>query len=171
MERARVLEGETADALSARLGRPICMILRANRLYSVAWLMPGREIAVPELSFCRADGFCCPAYALTRCPADAGERLRYMVGSGDCVRDIASALGVPERLVHLAAGRSGGELPAGTPLALPVIRAGEIVHVGHTDTMRSICEAHGADEASVRSLNKLWGPLLPGMRLLIGKDI
>ena len=171
MERTRVLEGETAAALSARLGRPICMILRASRLYSVAWLMPGREIAVPALSFCRTDSFCCPAYALTRCPADASERLRYTVGSGDRVRGIACALGMPERLFYLAAGRAAGELPSGTQLALPIIAAGEIVHVGHTDTMRSLCAAHGADEASVRSLNKLWGPLLPGMRLLIGKDV
>jgi len=59
-----VREGEGLDALSARLGVPGCMLLRANRLFSPAWLMPGRMIRVPEGGFCRGDDFPCPVEAL-----------------------------------------------------------------------------------------------------------
>lgn len=59
-----VREGEGLDALSARLHVPGCMLLRANRLYSPAWLLPGRVIRVPEGDFCRRDDFPCPAEAL-----------------------------------------------------------------------------------------------------------
>ena len=59
-------EGEGLDALSARLGVPGCMLLRANRLFSTAWLLPGRVIRVPEGDFCRTDDFICPAQALDR---------------------------------------------------------------------------------------------------------
>ncbi len=59
-----VREGEGLDALSARLRVPGCMLLRANRVFSPAWLMPGRVIRVPEGDFCRVDDFPCPAEAL-----------------------------------------------------------------------------------------------------------
>lgn len=59
-------EGETLGQLSARLGVPGCMILRANRLFSAAWLLPGREIVVPGDDFCLADDFPCPVGALHR---------------------------------------------------------------------------------------------------------
>lgn len=59
-------EGEGLDALSARLRVPGCMLLRANRLFSPAWLLPGRVIHVPDGDFCRTDDFPCPAEALTR---------------------------------------------------------------------------------------------------------
>jgi hypothetical protein len=59
-----VLEGEGLDALSARLNVPGCMLLRANRVFSPAWLLPGRMIRVPEGGFCREDDFPCPVEAL-----------------------------------------------------------------------------------------------------------
>lgn len=59
-----VREGEGLDALSARLHVPGCMLLRANRLYSPSWLLPGRVIRVPEGGFCREDDFPCPVEAL-----------------------------------------------------------------------------------------------------------
>ena len=37
-----VYEGETLTDLSVRLGVPACMIMRANQIYSEAWLLPGR---------------------------------------------------------------------------------------------------------------------------------
>ncbi len=61
-----VREGEGLDALSARLGVPGCMLLRANRLFSPAWLLPGREIEVPDGDFCRYDDYPCPVGALYR---------------------------------------------------------------------------------------------------------
>ena len=64
MRMDRVLDGETLQALSARLGVPGCMLLRANRLFSPAWLLAGREIAVPDGAFCLTDDFICPVAAL-----------------------------------------------------------------------------------------------------------
>lgn len=66
MRMAVVMEGETLDALSARLGVPGCMVLRANGLFSAAWLMPGREIDVPEGAYCLKSEFPCPVGALYR---------------------------------------------------------------------------------------------------------
>jgi hypothetical protein len=61
-----VREGEGLDALSARLHVPGCMLMRANRLFSPAWLLPGRVINVPNGDFCRTDDFVCPAEALNQ---------------------------------------------------------------------------------------------------------
>ena len=69
MRRDWVLEDETLSALSARLGLPGCMILRANRIFSEAWLLPGREIDVPDPLFCLTDEGQCPVAALMR-PAE-----------------------------------------------------------------------------------------------------
>ncbi|HIS00738.1 MAG TPA: LysM peptidoglycan-binding domain-containing protein [Candidatus Excrementavichristensenella intestinipullorum] len=63
---AVVREDETLNMLSARLGVPGCMLLRCNGLYSPAWLLPGREILVPEDVFCHTSDFPCPAGALHR---------------------------------------------------------------------------------------------------------
>ena len=59
-----VYEGETLTDLSVRLGVPACMIMRANRIYSEAWLLPGREILVPGLDFCDWDEGICPRDAV-----------------------------------------------------------------------------------------------------------
>ena len=59
-----VYEGETLSDLSARLGVPACMLMRANRLFSEAWLLPGREILVPDLDFCDWDEGICPREAV-----------------------------------------------------------------------------------------------------------
>ena len=66
MRSDRVRDNETLSALSARLGVPGCMLLRANRLFSPAWLLPGREISVPEGDFCLTDDFSCLAQAVCR---------------------------------------------------------------------------------------------------------
>ena len=59
-----VYEGENLSALSVRLQVPACMLMRANRIYSEAWLLPGRQIAVPEGDFCWWDEGICPAKAI-----------------------------------------------------------------------------------------------------------
>lgn len=64
MRKDRVLENETVQALSARLGVPGCMLMRANRIFSPSWLLPGREIDVPEGDFCLTDDALCPLRAL-----------------------------------------------------------------------------------------------------------
>ena len=59
-----VYEGENLSSLSARLGVPACMLMRANRLFSEAWLLPGRELMVPDLDFCDWDEGACPREAV-----------------------------------------------------------------------------------------------------------
>ena len=59
-----VYEGENLTQLSARLGVPACMLMRANRIFSEAWLLPGREIAVPDAGFCLRDRGICPRDAV-----------------------------------------------------------------------------------------------------------
>lgn len=61
-----ILPNESPAQLSARLNRPVCMLLRANRLYSVAWLLPDREILLPERDFCRRDAGICPCCLLEK---------------------------------------------------------------------------------------------------------
>ena len=71
-----VYEGETLSALSARLGVPACMLMRANRIWSEAWLLPGREILVPDADFCHRDSGVCPREAMqTRARRTPGERI------------------------------------------------------------------------------------------------
>ena len=70
-----VYEGETLSDLSARLGVPACMLMRANRLFSEAWLLPGREIIAPDLDFCMRDTGICPVDAMNT-PAKSALRER-----------------------------------------------------------------------------------------------
>jgi len=161
-----VREGETLSSLSARLGVPGCMLLRANRLHSPAWLLPGREIAVPEGDFCRWDGFRCPAESL-RCAAGA-QRRTAAVARGDTARDIARRYGLTERLVLLAAGSPSGGLPEGIALRLPVAPPGcARVIALPGETAASVARKYGIAESRLRQLNALWGALWPGTQLLI----
>ena len=70
MKTTVIRESDTPASLSARLGVPYCRLLRANGLFSGAWLLPGREIAVPEETFCQTAAFPCPVLSL-RAPARA----------------------------------------------------------------------------------------------------
>lgn len=64
MKTTRIREGENLAMLSARLGVPGCMILRANGLFSEAWLLPGRLIEAPEKGYCAQAETPCPVRAL-----------------------------------------------------------------------------------------------------------
>ncbi len=75
-----VAPNETPALLSTRAGVPVCAILRANRLFSPAWLLPGREIDVPD--DCASSDFPCPALA-ARVPAQAH---RFFYGSAELHR-------------------------------------------------------------------------------------
>ena len=70
-----VLAGEGLNELAARLHVPACMLMRANGLFSPAWLLPGREIIVPE-DVCGGE-FPCPREAFYRMarPRAAATRL------------------------------------------------------------------------------------------------
>lgn len=72
-----VLEGEGLNELAARLRVPACMLMRANGLYSPAWLLPGREVRVPE-GLCGGE-FPCPREAFYRMAGvGAPPRVRIM---------------------------------------------------------------------------------------------
>ncbi len=90
-----VLAGETLNALAARLRVPACMLMRANGLFSPAWLLPGREVLVPE-------GACGGAFP---CPREVFHRV-----VGQCA---------PRRRRALPAALGGGlvfiYLPEGAP--------------------------------------------------------
>lgn len=165
----QVRAGETLNRLSARLGRPACMIMRANRLKSPAWLLPGREIIVPPEDYCIWDAGECPR-AFFGCPARAGgARLRHRVRPGERAGDVARAYGLPERLVLLACGRSaGGALPEGHVLDLPVPpRGAELMTVPPGQTVESLCLRYGMRRERFALINSLSAPLYPGMRVLI----
>lgn len=108
-----VAPNETPALLSARAGVPVCAILRANRLFSPAWLLPGREIDMPD--DCASSDFPCPALA-ARVPAQAH---RFFYGSA---REIARASGLPLRAV-LAHANERAPWDAPRPLTLPEIDA------------------------------------------------
>ena len=100
-----VLEGEGLNELSARLRVPACMLMRANGLYSPAWLLPGREIIVPE-GQCRGP-IPCPRETFARAigadeaflhPGEdtAARRRVYACGAGDTAAGVAALFGLSE---------------------------------------------------------------------------
>ena len=162
----RVRAGETLNMLSARLNRPACMIMRANRLTSPAWLLPGREIIVPPEDYCMWDAGECPN-RFFRCPArDERPRLRHVLRPGERAQDVARRYGLPERLVLLAAGTRA--LSPGRAIYLPAPPAGaHIVTVMPGQTVESICLAHRMTPERFALINSLSAPLMPGMRVLV----
>ncbi len=160
-----VYEGESLEQLSARLKRPACMLLRANRLFSAAWLLPGREILVPDPDFCAKDQGICPAVALNL-PARSERSVWHRVFPGETAAQIAARYGITPRMVLCAAGRTGGALPEGLRLRLPLPPRGACAHTVLPGE-RAGDLAGSLTETEFRRLNGLWGPLLPGMRVLI----
>ena len=145
MGKTVVLEGETAWALARRVDRPLCMLLRANRLFSGAWLLPGREIEVPRGDFCRTSRFPCPARA-ARLPAV--EQRLYLARSGETREEIARACGVPARMI---AGSNRA-------LRLTVCPDGWRIH--------TVKPGEYVNDARVRAVNGLFGDIFPGTQIL-----
>lgn len=163
----RVRAGETLNMLSARLGRPACMILRANRLFSPAWLLPGREIAVPPRDFCLRDAGECPCAAVMH-PAGKASMRRFYVRAGQSVGELARAAGLPERMV-LSAAR--GRLAAGRALDLPVPPdCSRIITVQPGDTVEDICRRYGMAISQFAAVNRIGARLWPGMRIIVAQS-
>ena len=123
MERHTMREGDTLNALSARYRVPACAILRANRVFSPAWLSPGREILIPDARFCQRDGFPCPVQAARQRARQPRPCAVHIVHGQESAAAVARAYGLPERLVYLAAGRADGP-QNGQELLLPLPAAG-----------------------------------------------
>lgn len=164
----RVRTGETLNMLSARLRRPACMIMRANRILSPAWLLPGREIAVPPRDFCLRDAGACPCAAFKR-PAGEAAMRRFVVRAGQSIGDLAREAGLPERIVLLTCGiRAGEPLSAESAVELPVPpERARIITVQPGDTQESICRQYGMERARFSEVNVTCAPLLPGMRVIV----
>ena len=145
-----VAPNETPALLSARVGVPVCALLRANRLFSPAWLLPGREIDVPDA--CASADFPCPVLA-AQTPALA-RRLFY--GSA---MDIARASGLPMRAVLAHAGERAPWSPP-RALTLPEIDA-------HWHLRTILPGEMPALTLTERAVNALWSTPLPGMKLLL----
>lgn len=145
-----VAPNETPALLSARVGVPVCALLRANRLFSPAWLLPGREIDVPDT--CASADFPCPVLA-AQTPALA-RRLFY--GSA---MDIARASGLPMRAVLAHAGERAPWSPP-RALTLPEIDA-------HWHLRTILPGEMPALTLTERAVNALWSTPLPGMKLLL----
>lgn len=162
----RVRAGETLNMLSARLNRPACMIMRANRLASPAWLLPGREIIVPPEDYCMWDAGECPN-RFFGCPArDARPRIRHVPGPGERISDVARRYGLPERLVLLATG--GRDPTPGRAIYLPAPPAGaRIMTVMPGQTVESVCLRNRMSHERFALINSLSAPLMPGMRVLV----
>lgn len=64
MRSAHVFENESLNELAVRLRVPACMLMRVNGIYSPAWLLPGREILVPDAGACLRE-------AANPCPVEA----------------------------------------------------------------------------------------------------
>lgn len=144
-----VAPNETPALLSARVGAPVCAILRANRLFSPAWLLPGREINVPDV--CSSKDFPCPVLA-SRIPAQA-RRLFY--GSAS---EIARVSGLPLRAVLAHAGEHA---PWDAPRALTLPEIDARWH------LRTILPGEAPRlTLSERAVNALWGASYPGNKIL-----
>ena len=99
-----VLAGEGLGALSARLGVPACALMRANGLFSPAWLLPGREVLVPE-GLC-GGGFPCPREAFHRVAVPL-----VFAGPGDTAASLAARCGLSEAAFRRINGLRGPVLP------------------------------------------------------------
>ena len=83
MKTTIIREGETLGMLSARLGVPGCMILRANGLFSEAWLLPGRHIDVPDADYCAQAQAPCPVQALLERAPERFQEVYILKGRED----------------------------------------------------------------------------------------
>ena len=157
-----VLEGEGLNELSARLRVPACMLMRANGLYSPAWLLPGREIIVPE-GQCRGP-IPCPRETFARA-IGADEAFLH---PGEDTAALCRRLRLPVRLALLAFERRGGELREGETIDMSRYPARRRVYAcGAEDTAAGVAALFGLSETKLRADNALMGAVYPGMELLI----
>ena len=169
MRMERIAEEEEPERFAARLGAPLCAVLRANRLTNPAWLAPGQAARVPEPGFCAREAFPCPA-RLFDAPARERPAEAFAAEPGDTLASVARALGTSERLILLALGRRSGPLREGERFLLDRDQTGarpRAVLPGER------LEDLTRDPAEAARINRLEGAkLYPGTRVVLpeGKD-
>jgi len=124
------------------------MLLRANRLFSAAWLLPRREIIVPAADFCIRDAGLCPVTALSL------GATRF-----DPVDDL-SDLPVPARLQKWAKVHGNAVLPEWRV-------GGQVSSLRPLETMAQFARRTSCSEAEIRRVNRYYGRPVAGVQLLI----
>ena len=107
-----VLAGEGLNELSARLRVPACMLMRANGLFSPAWLLPGREVIVPQ-GAC-AGPFPCPCEVFHRVVGACLPRRAVCTLPGDTAASFAARFGLTEARLRALNGLKGCLYPGMT---------------------------------------------------------
>ena len=142
---ATIGQNESPEQLSARLNRPVCMLLRANRLYSTQWLLPGRQIVLPEADFCRCDSGLCPLKAM-QIPAES------------FVDFVPEMIQLPDRLRRWSAVHGN--------LALPQWRSARWAVIRPQEGWNDIAARLGTEAAELQRINRYFGPPVPGIELV-----
>ena len=151
-----VREGETIAQLSVRTNIPACMLMRANGLFSPAWLLPGREIFVPQADFCRKEpAGICPVRACTL-PAWKEEDEKIRPAAPETMRKTALESGLPTRLHLLARTQE---------ICVPHNCRTVTVHYG--ETWKSLAKKMQQHPLDLMRINRLYAPLMPGMRIAV----
>ena len=167
LQRHIIGEKDTPQSLSARYGVPYCAILRANRICSDAWMMPGREIVIPDKDFCEKDGFICPCIGVNILAEEARACVHVRVKEGDTAASLARKYRLPVRLICLASGCSDGKIPSGAEFIVQIPLQNEKIYAAAPmDSLCELAKKWGCSEEELRRENRLWGPLLPGMQIL-----
>ena len=118
MKTTIIREGETLGMLSARLGVPGCMILRANGLFSEAWLLPGRQIDVPDADYCAQAQAPCPVRALLEPAMSVRRGTAVTLNARESAQALSARLGQPLDALRLLTPLPD-MLDAGTEVFLP----------------------------------------------------
>ena len=148
MEKAiyhRLQRGETLEALSARYGVPVCMIMRANTGARISW---GQVLTIPRQ--------CGGSHIEKQVQTPAAPRYRYaeyVVQPDDTLYSISRQTGLTMRILQKANALSGtAELQPLARLRIPAI-TGTRYYVREGESFKDIAASHGITEAALREKN------------------
>ncbi len=151
-------ENESAQELALRLNCPLCMLLRANGVFSGAWIEMSDDVALPDGNTCKENDFPCPVAFMK---AEIPERVGYIVEEGDTAESISEKFRLPARLVISLSKPKG--LKAGEGIFLPRREENMKIVTASIHTAWRDFE----NTPAVMLLNNHFARLYPGMKLLI----
>lgn len=151
-------ESESMQELALRLNCPLCMLLRANGVFSGVWTEMSEEVIVPDENTCKASDFPCPVQFVK---AEIPERIGWIVEKGDTAVNISEKFHLPTRLVKSLLKPNGPM--EGRGIFLPKAdKSMKIITVSIHTTWRDFENA-----PEIMLLNNHFTCLYPGMKLLI----
>ncbi len=161
----RLQRGETLEALSARYGVPVCMIVRANADVRIAW---GQLLTIPRV--CGESRTQEPEPSPAPPPASPRYRYaEYVVQPDDTLYGISRRTGLTMRILQKANAMSAtAELQPGAHLRVPVI-TGSRYYVREGESLADIAASQRITEAALREKNLIeeGETIGPGACLLI----